>query len=167
MSLKICKPSTEVKLILAIDPGPEESAYVLWNECKLSYYEKCSNELMLKVVKAASIEKTLLVIEMVSSYGMAVGQEVFETCVWIGKFLQAFEGESQRITRQEVKYHICNATKAKDSNVKQAIIDRFGGKEKAIGTKKKQGPLFGITGSHIWSAIAVALTCWDRKIKGV
>lgn len=80
-------------------------------------------------------EYNLLVIEMVASYGMAVGETVFETCVWIGKFMQIAENRKmlvKKIYRKDEKMNICHSMKAKDSNIRQALIDRFG----VVGTKK-------------------------------
>ena len=80
-------------------------------------------------------EYDIVVIEMIASYGMPVGKEVFETCVWIGRFTQqTYEigKEYKYIYRKDEKMNICNSMKAKDSNIRQALIDRFG----QVGTKK-------------------------------
>jgi len=72
---------------------------------------------------------------MIASYGMAVGKEVFETCVWIGRFIEIARLrniEVEYIYRKEEKMNLCNSMKAKDSNIRQALIDRFG----EVGTKK-------------------------------
>jgi hypothetical protein len=53
---------------------------------------------------------------------------------------------------------LCGATKAKDSNIRQAIMDRYGSaREKAIGRKATPGPLYGVS-KDIWAAIGVAIT---------
>lgn len=106
----------------------------------------------------------VLVIEQIAGMGMAVGAEVFETCFWSGRFIQAWPGTAwDRLKRLPIKIHLCGTAKAKDANVRQALIDRFGpGKEKAIGTKKAPGPLYGLKGDE-WSALAVAITWWDTR----
>lgn len=81
-------------------------------------------------------EYDLLAIEMVASYGMPVGKEVFDTCVWIGRFVQENDKIGKNyyyIYRKDEKMNICNSMKAKDSNIRQALIDRFG----EVGTKKR------------------------------
>ncbi len=100
-------------------------------------------------------------IEMIASYGMAVGREVFETCVWIGRFQEAIEqhgGLVRLIYRRDVKLYHCQSARANDANIRAALIDRYGpGRERAIGIKRSPGPLFGIK-ADVWSALAVALT---------
>jgi len=104
-----------------------------------------------------------LVIEQIRSYGMAVGAEVFDTCVWTGRFIQAWGGPHTMVPRIDVKMHLCKSPRAKDTNVRQALIDRFGpGKDKAIGTKKNPGPLYGFK-RDMWAALGVAVTYWDTK----
>jgi len=104
-----------------------------------------------------------LAIEMIASYGMAVGREVFETCVWIGRFQQAWHTPDgvKLVYRRDVKMQLCGSPKAKDANIRQALLDMFpatgGGKTPQIGTKAQPGPLYGIT-SHAWAALAVAVT---------
>ena len=98
---------------------------------------------------------------MIASYGMAVGASVFETCVWIGRFMaEAFSSSGRdlhRVFRKDVKLHLCNSPRAKDANVRQALLDRIGPQ----GTKKAQGPTYGIK-SHEWAALAVAVYGWDQ-----
>lgn len=140
--------------LVAIDPGPEESGYVWIEDGVVTQFGKVPTD---EVPFPAEGE---FVIEMVASYGMPVGAEVFETVYWIGRLCERWEAlgapDADRVFRKDVKMHLCGDPRAKDSNIRQALIDRFGpGKEKAIGTKKNPGPLYGITGD-VWQALALA-----------
>lgn len=144
--------------VIAIDPGPTESALVVLDGKDVLDARFMSNEDVLYDLRIW--EKTdPMVIEMIACYGMAVGSETFETCVWIGRFMQAYGAEhTHRLTRGEIKLHLCHSVRAKDANVRQALIDRFG----VVGTKKNPGPLYGIS-NHLWAALAVAVTWHDRS----
>ena len=100
-------------------------------------------------------------IERARSYGMRVGASVFETCEWAGAFYQRLQEAGVDVVwvdRIAVKMHMCHDSRAKDADIRQALIDQFGGsREKAIGTKAKPGPLYGIK-KDMWSALGVALT---------
>ena len=151
--------------IIAIDPGTIESAYVELDNGNLLSFGKVPNEKIIEEVLDESQLSDFVAIEMIASYGMAVGKEVFETCVWIGRFSLAAEWSMNRkpnlVYRREVKIHFCNSMKAKDGNIRQAIIDRYGGKDKAIGKKNTPGPLYGIK-DDIWQALAIALLVQDQ-----
>lgn len=153
--------------VLAVDPGPTESAYALFEDDKFLSAGKRPNKDILTTIYQRSPTYDRIVIEMVACYGMPVGREVFETCVWIGRFMQCAESEygaTERIFRKDIKLHLCGSLRAKDANVRQAIIDLYGGKAKAIGTKKNPGPLYGVKGDE-WAAIGVGLT-YMAKQKG-
>jgi len=116
-----------------------------------------SNEEMLAMV---AMHQGSLAIEMIASYGMPVGSEIFDTCVWIGRFLQAHARPAsvKLVKRHEVKMHLCGSMRAKDSHIRQRLIDIYGpGKEAAIGRKSSPGPLYGVKG-HAWAALAVGVT---------
>lgn len=153
---------------LAIDPGTTESGWVLYENGKLHGSGVLPNSGMLRSVSTFQPGDITLAIEMIASYGMAVGREVFETCVWIGRFKQAwFEPESvQLVYRKDVKLHLCGTPRAKDPNVRQALIDLYpatgGGKVPQIGTKSSPGPLFGVS-SHAWPALGVAVTAASTR----
>ena len=105
-------------------------------------------------------------IEMVASYGMPVGMEVFDTCVWIGRFAQAAKGHRiELIYRKEEKLCLCGSLKAKDGNICQALVDRFapGQPNKGKGTKKEPGFFYGFS-KDMWAAMAVATTYFDKYI---
>jgi len=148
-----------MSLILAIDPGNNQSGWCLFDGQRVIDSGVTDNYAML--VKIMFNQNSQLAIEMIASYGMAVGREVFETCVWIGRFMQAHHSGAKLVYRKDVKMHLCGTMKAKDANIRQAIIDLFpatgGGKTPQIGTKAKPGPLYGVA-SHAWPALAVALT---------
>lgn len=147
--------------LLAIDPGPTESAYLWLEHGKPTAFAKVPNDCVLGICRAAAHRP--LVIEQVASYGMPVGAEVFETVFWSGRFAQAHDG-ADRIPRTDIKMHLCHTIRGvNDSVIRQALIDRYGpGKETAIGTKKTPGPLYGIK-ADCWAALALAVTYWDRK----
>ena len=150
---------------LAVDPGPEESAYVEIGKCgTLIMAHKAANERLLEYIRCR-VSRGTLVIEQIAAMGMSVGAEVFETVFWSGRFAEAFGMEKvARVKRHEVKMHLCGNTRAKDGNIRQAIIDRYGpGKEKAIGNKKKPGPLHGVSGD-CWQALAAGLTWLDKSV---
>lgn len=147
--------------VLAIDPGPIESAYVVWDGERILEKGKIKNQDMLRIVceHLRYNKSDYLCIEMIASYGMAVGAEVFETCVWIGRFIQAWQPEQTcRLKRKEIALHLCGSTRANDSNIRAALIDRLG----APGTKKNPGPTYGVSGD-IWAALAVAVTWYDKQ----
>jgi hypothetical protein len=66
-------------------------------------------------------------------------------------------GNVTRVFRKDVKLHLCNSPRAKDANVRQALLDRLGPQ----GTKKAPGPTYGVK-SHEWAALAVAVYGWDQ-----
>lgn len=150
-------------MILAIDPGPTESTYVKLSGTRVADCAKVPNAELLRMVRAHKGLRVLVAVEMIASYGMAVGAEVFETCVMIGRICEALGDEPTRIKRIDVKNHICHNSRANDANIRQAIIDRYGGKDSAIGKKAKPGPLHGVSGD-MWAALAVGLTVLDRQL---
>jgi hypothetical protein len=156
--------------LLAIDPGNEESALLVYDTVTGQPVDwvKAPNMGALPWIDSWRRDPlcNVLSIEMVASYGMAVGASVFETCVWAGRFIERWSGPGgwalERVYRRDVKLHLCNSARAKDANVRQALIDRYGGKEKAIGKKASPGPLYGLSGD-CWSALAVAVTAAERE----
>ena len=148
--------------ILSIDPGPTESAWLLYDTRTAAPFEwgiLPNYDLMFEVLDLQPLGVELA-IEMVASYGMPVGREVFETCVWVGRFLERWGGDThpRLVFRSEVKMHLTHSMQAKDSNIRAALMDRYGpGKELAVGRKASPGPLYGMK-ADCWSALAVAIT---------
>lgn len=148
------------RIIIAIDPGTTDGAYLVWDCIANTVLDKAilPNDKLLEFIVQQQFTKEIFC-EMIACYGMAVGKETFETCIWIGRALQICVDEGfqfTRIYRLNVKTHHCHSAKAKDANVRQALIDKYG----PVGTKKAPGPLYGIA-SHMWSALAIATFAGD------
>lgn len=155
-------------LVLAIDPGTDKSGWCLFDGDRVIDSGVEENAKLMRVAGQSSAD--VLAIEMIASYGMAVGREVFETCVWVGRFLQAWRDPEQvrLVYRREVKLHLCGTAKAKDANIRQALLDMFprtgGGKTPQVGTKAAPGPLYGVS-SHAWAALGVAVTVTGARLQ--
>lgn len=156
-------------IVIGIDPGTERSAIVGFdgqNVLKPGIFP--NDQILLSLtdqfgpLREAVPSPAVLVIEKIESYGMAVGETTFETVFWSGRFAQAwFPRRFERMGRRVIKLHLCHSNRATDSNIRQALIDRFGpGTEKAIGRKNLPGPLYWVKG-HAMAALAVAVTWFD------
>lgn len=158
-------------MLLAIDPGTTMSAYVIMRESDMFpvRYGKVENqELIAEILRFAASNdgNSKIAIEMVASYGMPVGREVFETCVWIGRFFQTAVNEGIRpsfVYRQSEKLCICHSVKANDATIRQALVDRFapGVPNKGKGTKQNPGWFYGFA-ADTWSAYAVGVTFLEK-----
>lgn len=156
-------------MILAIDPGTFESAYVITDENLLPVkFDKIENSALLKLIQNDDdfAYCTDFAVEMIASYGMPVGQEVFDTCVWIGRYWEVAKAKTkQLIYRKDVKLNLCQSMKANDATVKQALIDRFayGVPNYGKGRKAEPGWFYGFR-VDIWSAYAVGVTYHDMNL---
>lgn len=146
--------------ILGIDPGNEQSALVHLENGVILGKAYLYNDDVPGVIRAFHVD--LVAIERIASYGMPVGREVFETCFWTGRFWQTAVDMGFKvdlIERLKVKQHLCHDSRAKDGNIRQALIDRFG----PPGTKKNPGGTYGISGD-VWAALAVVVTAYDKAV---
>lgn len=161
--------------ILAIDPGNTLSGYALIDPetCRPLRVGKIPNDEVLHLVRHTNYDH--LAIEMIASYGMSVGKEVFDTCVWIGRFVQQHlewrdawpdkePAAHSLVYRRDVKLHHCHSAKAKDANITQALIDRFayGEPNRGKGTKAAPGWFHGFA-ADMWQAYALAVLTADKQ----
>lgn len=154
--------------LLAIDPGNLHSAFVLLDiptRRPLEHGKIPNPEVLTLVGRLAGAS---LAIEMIASYGMPVGREVFDTCVWIGRYAQRYRDthhsdlHARLIYRRDIKLHHCGTAKAKDANITQALVDRFapGAPNRGKGTKADPGWFYGFA-ADVWQAYALGVYAID------
>jgi hypothetical protein len=150
-------PESVDSVVVGVDPGTDKSAFAIFDGRKVISHgieENCH------LLTYSMWARKQVYCEMIASYGMAVGASVFSTCVWIGRFIQNATvqgGNVDLVFRRDIKLLLCNSARAKDGNVRQALLDRLGPQ----GTKKAPGPTYGVK-SHEWAALAVAVYGWDQ-----
>ncbi len=188
----------KINHILAIDAGTNKSGWVLVEDDKSQQpieYGFWDNEELEILITDTDREQRRdhslhVVFEDIQSYGMPVGIDVFETVKWLGELRHVCKDNEIPYTfvqRSQVKNFLCKTSRASDKNVRQAIIDYYGGDRVAIGGKKcleckgkgwsgrgriycgicagsglqsRKGVLNGISG-HVWSALGVAITYYN------
>lgn len=164
--------------LFAIDPGNIKTGWCICEYNDNAIYRiidkgKSENKAVLQLLHQYGQSPFDLAIEMVASYGMPVGFEVFDTCMWIGRFIQQADcwklaSRTEMIYRKEEKLCLCGTMKANDANIRQALVDRYapGMPNYGKGTKKQPGFFYGFS-ADVWAAMAVATTYHDKYIKGV
>ena len=155
--------------IYGVDPGTTTTGWVLWDGKQvLDGGSETPNEEFLERLRSANaanangVPGIPMYVEMIASYGMAVGKETFQTCLWIGRYVEVWSILGypwQLCYRNNIRIHHCCDARAGDSNVNTALRDKYGGK----GTKKAPGPMFKVS-KHMWSALAVATYALETKM---
>lgn len=147
--------------VIAIDPGTTESAVAIWHDGAGVSASKLPNEEVFEAM--CQLTCGTILIEQITSYGMPVGREVFQTVWWTGRFYQfamkfvPLGVDVLMIPRKDVKLWHCGTPAAKDSNVIAALKEKYGEK----GTKKAPGLTYPLSGDT-WQAFALA-TYWTEK----
>lgn len=157
-----------MSILLAIDPGNTKSAFVtIGEDLKPIWFIKMDNrESISGLLQGTKYDE--VVIEQVASYGMPVGKEVFETCEWIGRYKQLLECRGKLVNelyRKDVKIHLCQSSRAGDTNIRRALIDRFAEHDLKNGKGTKGKPdWFNGFAADVWAAYALAVTYMDSKL---
>ena len=155
--------------LLAIDPGTFASGWVVM-DIKTKEPVACGkyeNERLLQELAEGYFNADYAVVEMMTSYGARVGREVLETCVWIGRFLQAAAAEGMKVRtmyRRDVKMELVDTPRATDADIRQMLVDRFayGVPNHGKGTKSEPGWFYGFR-ADIWQAYALGVAWIDRQ----
>ena len=163
-------------IVVALDPGNTQTGYVVVEHdgreiARILDKGKIDNNLVFGVL--LKYEGYALAVEMIASYGMPVGAEVFETCVWIGRYLEYAQAlrlasDIQLIYRKEEKLYLCGYLTAKDRDITRALVERYAPRAPNYGkgTKDMPGFFYGFR-ADMWAAMAVAATYIDKYIRGI
>lgn len=149
--------------LVGIDPGPEKSGFAWRDGCGVwRFSHSCNWEMELTTGSRTLVAIEEIVGKFVKGQGW-LGQSVMDTARWSGRFEERAIHNGAAVVlipRSTVSTRWTGTATAKPSVIKAAIVDKFGGKEKAIGTKRYPGPFYGTRtlGDHVWMALAVALT---------
>ena len=156
--------------ILSIDPANSLSAFAITeykdtlNIIKKGKIDNCEmREIVLKE------EYDILVIEGMQNFNNVVGKTVFETCYWIGRFIElglSRKKEYYIMYRTDVKLNLCKSRRSKDKDIRRALIERFATFDfkNGKGVKKTPDIFYGVS-ADVWSALAIGITYFDKNKK--
>tara|TARA_R110000824_G_scaffold399206_1_gene604292 strand:+ start:1893 stop:2402 length:510 start_codon:yes stop_codon:yes gene_type:complete len=156
------------RLVLGIDPGPEFCGVALYDLDEKRVVFSSKNMTVAEVLLFISSgvggngaqAPEAVVIERVQSYGIA-GSSLLRTSEVVGRLWERAESEGKvplLLYRRDVLRVLDVTGKGnRDALVRERLIEMHGGDRKAAqGTKKDQGPLYGVAG-HAWQALGVAI----------
>lgn len=154
-------------IVIAIDPGPETSGYVeasfrgttLLN-IRIAASEHPNAEILQSLrFRPGELRNPNVIVacEWIANMGMPAGESLFTTARYVGRFEQAAKAAGITddrfllLKRTDIKLAICGSARAKDANVRQALLDLY-----PKGRKRDPGLTYRV-GGHAWQALAVAV----------
>lgn len=151
--------SPRTRIVVAVDPGTYETAFVLSlfssahpDRVRILHKDKIKNAAMIKYLKAVPCD--IVVCEEIQSYGMRVSGTVFDTVRFVGRLEQITSDRSKDfllLGRRDIKTFVGLPVKCKDADVRRRMIAIYGEQ----GTKRNPGPTYGFS-ADMWAALAVA-----------
>lgn len=177
-------PVEKFEEIVAVDPGDLESAAV-WIDVAtfkpVEVFEGHNAKLREKLQDGGrSLEASrILVVEYTPPYTMQmaskggkpgrafVPRQVVDTAIELGRFIECWGGgQAERwilFSRTDVKKHLLGRASGNDTEVRAAVVDRYGGDLKtAKGVKAKPGPLYGFSGNHVYAALGLGIAYLEK-----
>lgn len=165
------KPNVSV---LAIDPGPLTCGVVILDRVEGSVPRirhasaEVSTDSVMGLIDVNVPLGMPVVIEHLSCYGVDFSAVLRDTALISGEFrlrCRQLGREATFITRPDVKLHVTQSRKTKDKDIRDALIEKWGGEVAAMGYQKipgskqrtPKGPLYDIS-SHAWAALALGVT---------
>lgn len=168
---------------LSIDPSNKASAWCLLELPTLKVIdfgfleEKEMLEYIEEIIDTDEFE-VYLAVEGMQNLGQVVGKDVFNTAYLIGRILERayllprLNGRSYKdikiIYRSEEKKTVCGkASRIKDKDIRQSLIDKFAQHDFKNGKGNKTNPdwFYGFARDE-WSAFAVGYTAYRLYWKG-
>ncbi len=139
--------------VLGVDPGSAQSAFVVFDPKKQAIVEMgiLSNDELLVMLRIYDPRIAVFAIETVASFGFSVGKEIFDTCIMVGRCIEAVRHHRYTVypvTRKRVVVHHTGKSTGGDKEVRAAMIARFGNE---TGCKY-----------DLWSSLAIASYVADR-----
>lgn len=134
-----------VSRVLAIDPGNIDSAYCILDRDtqRPLAHEKINNVELERKLKDGEIQFDEAAIEIVSSYGLVAGRDLFNTCIEIGRLSVIIESLGVKVFgcyRRDVKLHLTGVGASKDANVRAALIEMYAKHDFRNGKGTKANP---------------------------
>lgn len=162
-------------IVLGIDPGSEESGWVLYDaerrwvtDAGITENRQLRDLIAGGAFGSGGPAPHWLAIESMRSYTLKTNkgsaffpQQLIDTCVWQGRFMEAWPGRWAQVPRRDVKLYLLGRANGTDADVRAALLDQVGPK----GTKRDPGPTYGVS-KHAWAALGVALTWYEREWGG-
>jgi hypothetical protein len=142
-------------IVIGIDPGTRDSAYVMWDGSKILQKSILANEVLLRDVRAEFFGPPgmVYVVEGMQYFGKAVGKDVFQTCYFIGRIMEATPHPVELVYRKDIKLWLTGTVKSRDKDIRAALIDMLG-----------KDVTHGVS-SHLWSALAVAVFYYETMVE--
>lgn len=168
--------------LISIDPGPTQSAFVAWDTEKDDFIKDKSGKSIKGLLDneeffnnigyiLLTVKPTVVAIEMIQSYGMALGRSSFSTILYSGRLTEGFKQVALMYKLQggvpslvntvipEIKYYGRPTIKAQvggknDAQIRASLRLRYG-------EAKKGCKLEGVK-KDIWAALALATALTER-----